>query len=115
MYGSEEEEAGNYSPYISEERYRTMLGDHIQKYRRRVNNSTQSPSSAKTGTPVMKSGLGLKDQKITGDSRVGLHKVEPASAFLNIGSQKLGNYLESDTGLQYGAARFVCFLSFNYS
>ncbi|XP_073287400.1 chromatin-remodeling ATPase INO80-like isoform X2 [Primulina huaijiensis] len=105
VYGSEEEEAGNYNPYISEERYRTMLGDHIQKYRRRVNNSSQSPAPAKTGTQVMKSGLGLKDQKISGDNREGSHKVEPASDFLNIGSQKLGNYLESDNGLQYGAAR----------
>ncbi|XP_075508826.1 LOW QUALITY PROTEIN: chromatin-remodeling ATPase INO80 [Primulina tabacum] len=104
-YGSEEEEAGNYNPYISEERYRTMLGDHIQKYRRRVNNSSQSPAPAKTGTQVMKSGLGLKDQKITGDNREGSHKVEPASDFLSIGSEKFGNYLESDNGLQYGAGR----------
>ncbi|XP_073276939.1 chromatin-remodeling ATPase INO80-like [Primulina huaijiensis] len=105
VYGSEDEEASNYSPSVSEERYRTMLGDHIQKYKRRVNNSSQSPASAKTGTPVMKSGLRLKDQKITVDSGVGLHKREQASNFLNIGSQKLGNYLESDIGPQYGAAR----------
>ncbi|KAK6127392.1 hypothetical protein DH2020_038874 [Rehmannia glutinosa] len=103
---SDEEETGSYSPYISEDRYRAMLGDHIQKYKRRLNYSSQSPASARAGTTVMKNNVGLKDQKITNDSRGGLHKLESTSDFLNgSNSQKLGNYPEADFGLQYGAAR----------
>ncbi|KAK6151316.1 hypothetical protein DH2020_013951 [Rehmannia glutinosa] len=76
---SDEEETGSYSPYISEER---------------------------AGTTVMKNSVGLKDQKLTNDSRGGLHKLESTSDFLNgSNSQKLGNYPEADFGLQYGAAR----------
>ncbi|KAK6127289.1 hypothetical protein DH2020_038952 [Rehmannia glutinosa] len=103
---SDEEETGSYSPYISEERYRAMLGDHIQKYKRRLNYSSQSPASARAGTMVMKNNVGLKDHKLTNDSRGGLHKLESTSDFLNgSNSQKLGNYPEADFGLQYGAAR----------
>ncbi|PIN02504.1 SNF2 family DNA-dependent ATPase [Handroanthus impetiginosus] len=105
-YSSEEEETGSYSPYISEERYRAMLGDHIQKYKRRVNYSSQSPASTRTGAPAMRSSVILKDQKQTNDNRGGLHKFESTSDFLNgSNSQKVGNYQESDFGLQYGAAR----------
>ncbi|KAK4432107.1 Chromatin-remodeling ATPase INO80 [Sesamum alatum] len=103
-YSSDEEETGSYSPYISEERYRAMLGDHIQKYKRRINYSSQSPASARTGTTAMKNSAGLKEQKATGDR--GFHKFESTSDFLNgSNSQKLGSYPESDFGLQYAAAR----------
>lgn len=113
-YSSEEEETGSYSPYISEERYRAMLGDHIQKYKRRLNYSSQSPASTRTGTMAMKSSVGLKDQKLTNDNRGGLHKFDSTSDYLNSSNfQKLGNYPESDFGLQYGAARFVSLLLFS--
>ncbi|KAL2465986.1 DNA helicase INO80 [Abeliophyllum distichum] len=102
---SDEDEARSYSPHITEERYRAMLGEHIQKYKRRLNNSSQSPASARTGTPATKSSLGSKDQKLANDHR-GLHKLESTPDFLNnANSQKLGNYHESEFGLQYGAVR----------
>ncbi|KAL0316801.1 UNVERIFIED_CONTAM: Chromatin-remodeling ATPase INO80 [Sesamum radiatum] len=105
-YSSDEEETGSYSPYISEERYRAMLGDHIQKYKRRVNYSSQSPASARTGSVTMKNSAGLKEQKATADNRGGFHKFESTSDFLNgSNSQKLGSYPESDFGLQYATAR----------
>lgn len=104
---SDEEETGSYSPYISEERYRAMLGDHIQKYKRRLNYSSQSPASTRTGATAMKNGVGPKDQNLTHDNRGLLHKFESTSDFLsNTSSQKLGSYPESDFGLQHGAARF---------
>ncbi|KAL2483050.1 DNA helicase INO80 [Forsythia ovata] len=102
---SDEDEARSYSTHITEERYRAMLGEHIQKYKRRLNNSSQSPASTRTGTPVTKSSLGSKDQKLANDHR-GLHKLESTPDFLNnANSQKLGNYHESEFGLQYGAVR----------
>lgn len=105
-YSSDEEETGSYSPYISEERYRAMLGDHIQKYKRRLNYASQSPSSTRTGTMATKNSVGLKDQKLMNDSRGGLPKFESTSDFLNSNnSQRFGTYPESDFGLQYGAAR----------
>ncbi|KAL8459957.1 hypothetical protein ACS0TY_031745 [Phlomoides rotata] len=105
-YSSDEEETGSYNPYISEERYRAMLGDHIQKYKRRLNYASQSPSSTRTGTMAMKNSVGLKDQKLMNDSRGGLQKFESTSDFLNSNnSQRIGTYPESDFGLQYGAAR----------
>ncbi|KAL3819763.1 hypothetical protein ACJIZ3_005668 [Penstemon smallii] len=105
-YSSEEEEASNYSPHISEQRYRAMLGDHIKKYKRRSNNSYQSPTVTRTAAPVNKSNVGLKDQRPAND-RGGMHRLESPSDFLGSGSsQKLGNnYPESGFGLQYGANR----------
>ncbi|XP_057770371.1 LOW QUALITY PROTEIN: chromatin-remodeling ATPase INO80 [Salvia miltiorrhiza] len=104
-YSSDEEETGSYSSYISEERYRAMLGDHIQKYKRRLNHAPQNPA-ARTGTMAIKTNVALKDQKAMNDNRGGFPKFESTSDFLNSSSsQKLGNYPESDFGLQYGASR----------
>lgn len=104
---SDDDEARSYIPQITEERYRAMLGEHIQKYKRRLNNSSQSPASIRTGTAVTKSSIGTKDQKLANDHR-------STSDFLNTtNSQKLGNYHEAEFGLQYGAIRcspFFCSL-----
>ncbi|KAL3623744.1 putative DNA helicase ino80 [Castilleja foliolosa] len=105
-HSSDEEETSNHSPFISEERYRAMLGDHIQKYKRRTNHSYQSPASTRTGATGMKNSLGPKDQKLTNDNRGGLLKLESTSDFLNSSNyQKSGNFPEADFGLQYAAAR----------
>ncbi|EYU20766.1 hypothetical protein ABFS82_11G010600 [Erythranthe guttata] len=105
-YSSEEEETGSYSPYISEERYRAMLGDHIQKYKRRQNYTSQSPAPTRTGTTTMKNSVVLKDHKLTNDNRGLLHKFESTSDYPNnSNSQKFGGYPEPDLGLQYGASR----------
>ncbi|KAL6534641.1 putative DNA helicase ino80 [Orobanche gracilis] len=106
-HSSDEEETGSYNPFISEERYRAMLGDHIQKYKRRKNYSSQSPASTRTGSTGMKNSMGPKDQKLTSDTRGGLHKLDSTLDFINSSnsSQKLGNYPEAGFGLQYAAAR----------
>lgn len=114
-YSSDEEETGSYNPYISEERYRAMLGDHIQKYKRRLNYASQSPSSTRTGTMAMKNSVGLKDQKLMNESRGRLQKFESTSDFINSNnSQGIGTYPESDFGLQYGASRFAPSPSFHH-
>ncbi|XP_042001321.1 chromatin-remodeling ATPase INO80-like isoform X1 [Salvia splendens] len=103
---SDEEGTGSYSSYISEERYRAMLGDHIQKYKRRLNYAPQNPAQTRTGTMAIKSNVALKDQKPMNDKRGGFPKFESTSDFLNSSSsQKLGNYPESDFGQRYGASR----------
>lgn len=107
-YSSEEEETGSYNSYISEERYRAMLGDHIQKYKRRLNYGSPNTAPTRTGTMAIKSNTGLRDQKLMNDNKGGFHKFESTSDFLNSSSsQKLGNYPETDFGLQYGASRFA--------
>lgn len=99
LNSSDDDEARSYSPHITEQRYRAMLGEHIQKYKRRLNNSSQSPASIRTGTSVTKNSLGSKDQKLANDHR-------STSDFLNNANpQKLGNYHESEFGLQYGSIR----------
>ncbi|GER57189.1 DNA helicase INO80 [Striga asiatica] len=105
-YSSDEEETGSYSPFISEEHYRAMLGDHIQKYKRRTNYSSQSPATTRTGTTGMKNSVNLKDQNLVNNNRGGLQKLESTSDFPSSGnSKKLGNYPETDFGLHYAAAR----------
>lgn len=104
VYSSDDDEAGTHSPYISEERYRAMLGDHIQKYKRRQNYSSQSHATARIGTTGMKNGIGLKDQKHGNDTR-GLHKFESASDFFNSSNSQRTNYQESEFGLSYGPVR----------
>lgn len=93
-YGSEDEEDSSYGVRITEERYRAMLGEHIQKYKRRPNNSSTTPSSTRIGIPVLKSSSKVRKSEITSD-------------FLNNGgSQKLGNHHEADFAPEYGIDRF---------
>ncbi|KAI3760684.1 hypothetical protein L1987_51082 [Smallanthus sonchifolius] len=87
MYSSDEDQDGGYRTYVSEERYRAMLGEHVNKYKKKRNNSnnnfsTMSLASTYNGVSEVKSSLGSKDRK-------GAHKIETASNFL---TQKQGNY-----------------------
>ncbi|KAA8518116.1 hypothetical protein F0562_015590 [Nyssa sinensis] len=101
-YSSDEDEDGSYSTRISEERYRAMLGEHIQKYKRRLNNSSSSPASTRIGMPVQKSSLGSKGRKLGNEHRGGLHEIESTSDFLtDVNPHKLGNYHEADVALEY--------------
>ncbi|XP_058204448.1 chromatin-remodeling ATPase INO80 isoform X1 [Rhododendron vialii] len=94
-YGSEDEEDSSYGVRITEERYRAMLGEHIQKYKRRPNNSSTTPSSTRIGIPVLKSSSKVRKSEITSD-------------FLNNGgSQKLGNHHEADFAPEYGIDRSI--------
>ncbi|XP_071737614.1 chromatin-remodeling ATPase INO80-like [Rutidosis leptorrhynchoides] len=97
VYSSDEEQDGGYHTYVSEERYRTMLGDHIiNKYKKRknVNNNNNdnliSPVSAYNGMSGIKRSSKTKERKR-------INNIETASNFLpdNI-TPKLGNY-EADS------------------
>ncbi|XP_031102452.1 chromatin-remodeling ATPase INO80 [Ipomoea triloba] len=96
-YSSEEDENRNYSTYISEEKYRAMLGEHIHKYKRRLGTSPANIASTRNVMPSAKNSLGLKDPELKSDQRGGLLKHDSASDFLSKNnSQKQGNYLQSD-------------------
>ncbi|KAL3531702.1 hypothetical protein ACH5RR_005223 [Cinchona calisaya] len=100
-------QGGSYSNHISEEHYRAMLGEHIQKYKRRVKNSSPSPASMQTGVPVVKNSLGFKDQKMPNYQLGGSQRFKLTSDSLNVNhSQKL-NFHGSDFTPKYATDRLV--------
>lgn len=107
VYSSDEEEDGSYGAYISEERYRAMLGEHIQKYKRRLNNASATPASTRIGMPATKGGLGSKERKLGNEHRGGSHKIEPTDFLTDVTPQKPGNYHVADFAPHYGADRSV--------
>ena len=113
----EEEEDSYYGTRITEERYRSMLGEHIQKYKRRFKDTSASPASTRMGIPAPRSNLGLKARKLGNEHRGALHEVETTSDWLNdTNSQKQGNYHEADIAPLNGTERFAifycCFMRF---
>ncbi|XP_070055578.1 chromatin-remodeling ATPase INO80 isoform X2 [Nicotiana tomentosiformis] len=108
-YSSDEDGDGDrgYSTHISEERYRAMLGEHIQKYKRRLGNSSASPAATRNGMPAMRSGGGSRDQKSTNDHRGGAHRLDSASDCFNNSTQKLGNHIQSDFPGPYAGDRSI--------
>ncbi|XP_060183897.1 chromatin-remodeling ATPase INO80 isoform X1 [Lycium barbarum] len=95
------------STRISEEKYRTMLGEHVQRYKRRLGNSLASPAATRNGVPMMRSGGGSRDQKSTNDRRGGAPRLGSASEFFNNSTQSLGNHIQSDFPGPYGGDRFT--------
>lgn len=104
---SSDEEDGSYSAYISEDRYRAMLGEHIQKYKRRVNNASASPASNQTGMPAIKGGLGSKECKLGNEHRGGSHKIEPTDFLTDVIPQKPVNYHVPEFAPHYSTDRFA--------
>lgn len=103
----DEEEDGNYSTHISEERYRSMLGEHIQKYKRRFKDPSPSPAPARMGVSAPKSTLGSKTRKSGNEHRGGMHEVENTSEWLtDIGPQKMIGFHDVDYAADYGTSRF---------
>lgn len=106
---SEEEEGnGIYRTHISEERYRSMLGEHIQKYKRRLKDSSMGLPSARAGLPIPKGNSSSKSRKQGNDHRGGLlREKEPASQHSADMSppQKSVNYHEREFSPEYGNER----------
>lgn len=109
-----EEKSSFYSTHMTEERYRSMLGEHIQKYKRRFKDTSSSPAQNQVAAPLLKNSGGLKARKSGNERRGGLHAAETTSEWMNdSNSQKLGNNRDSDFMQQYGTDRFClfCFLA----
>ena len=105
----DEEKSGFYGTYMTEERYRSMLGEHVQKYKRRFKDTlSSSPAQNWVAVPPVKSDTGLKARKSGNERRGGLHAAETTSEWLyDSSSQKPGNYRNGDFMQQYGSDRFA--------
>ncbi|KAF5194649.1 Chromatin-remodeling atpase ino80 [Thalictrum thalictroides] len=87
----------DYGTHISEERYRSMLGEHIQKYRRvRFKESSPRPAPSQMGMSVPKRNVSSKGKKLGNEERV-LHGVAVSQAYINDPT----NYYEADVAPEY--------------
>lgn len=103
-----EDEDSYYRTHITEERYRSMLGEHIQKYKRRFKDSSSSPAPTQMGIPVPKGNKGLKSRKLANEQRGGFYDMETTSEWLNdSNTQKPGNHHDADFAPQSGTNRFA--------
>ncbi|MCI41199.1 DNA helicase INO80-like, partial [Trifolium medium] len=68
---------------MMEERYRSMLGDHIKKYKRRFKGASSNPGSNPVAVPFVKSNNGLKAPKLGNERRRGLRDEETISEWIN--------------------------------
>lgn len=105
-----------YGTHITEERYRTMLGEHILKYKRRFKDSSMSPAPSRMGITVPKTNLGMKARKLGNEHRGGFFEPEIASEWHNdVNPQKPGSYRDADFAPQSSIDRFIfpsgCFMS----
>jgi DNA helicase INO80 len=85
-----EEEDRHFRARITEDKYRSMLGEHIQKYKRRYKDPLPSPAPPppppppRMGIPIPKSSLGgSKTRKLGSEQRGGLHDMETTSEWAN--------------------------------
>jgi DNA helicase INO80 len=106
---SENEEKGGFDgTHMMEERYRSMLGDHIKKYKRRFKGASSNPGSNQVVVPFVKSNNGLKAPKLGNERRRGLRDEETISEWINnSNAQKPGNFLDTDFIQQHRTDRFV--------
>lgn len=106
---SNDEDDGDYSSYISEEHYRSMLGEHLQKYRqRRLKDSCSlDPAASKVGKSVSRhNGRSSKSRKYNYEGQR-LQFTESKPDYFTDMPIKQSNYYESDFTADYnGVDRF---------
>lgn len=97
-FNSDQEDGDYQGARITEERYRSMLGEHIQKYKRRFKDTSMSPAPPRMSIPTPKSNLGSsKIRKLGNDQRAGFYDMDTASEWMNdVSPQRLANYHEAD-------------------
>ncbi|XP_019455806.1 PREDICTED: DNA helicase INO80-like isoform X1 [Lupinus angustifolius] len=92
--------------HMTEERYRSMLGEHVLQYRRRVKDTSSSPAQNQIAVPLLKSSAGLKARKSGSERREGLHATETSSEWMNdSNSKKVGNHRDADFVQRYHTDR----------
>ncbi|KAI9080715.1 hypothetical protein K1719_037228 [Acacia pycnantha] len=106
---SDDEDKGNFSgTHMTEERYRSMLGEHIQKYKRRYKDTSSSPAQNRVSAQLLKSNIGSKASKLVNEHRGGIHTLETTSEWPNdINPQKPVNYRDAEFRQQYGSDRTI--------
>ncbi|KAK2416854.1 DNA helicase INO80 protein [Trifolium repens] len=103
-----EERSGFEGTRMMEERYRSMLGDHIKKYKRRFKGASSNPGSNQVVVPFVKSNNGLKAPKLGNERRRGLRDEETISEWINnSNAQKPGNFLDTDFIQQHRTDRVM--------
>lgn len=82
---SDNEDGDNYyGTKITEDHYRAMLGEHIQKYRRRPKNHSSLPQPATVGMSVPRSNnSGSKTHKLVNERHGGSYDVETEPEWAN--------------------------------
>ena len=110
----DELENGYYKTPFTEERYRSMLGEHLQKFKRRIKDSSLSPAPTRIPTPIPKSSatghVALKSRKFVNEHRGGLREVEKAPDYLTrFVPQNLGNHYDAGYALKYANDRYFSF------
>ncbi|XP_052114813.1 chromatin-remodeling ATPase INO80 isoform X1 [Arachis duranensis] len=102
----EEERSRFYGTCITEERYRSMLGEHVQKYKRRFKDTSSTHAQNQVAVPPVQSSSGSKARKSGNDHYGGLHAAEIASEWLyDSNSQKPGNYHDANFLQRYASDR----------
>ncbi|RXI04738.1 hypothetical protein DVH24_039012 [Malus domestica] len=103
-----EDDDSYYGTRITEERYRSMLGEHIQKYKRRFKDSSSSPAPIQMGIPVPKGNKGLKSRKLGNEQQGRLYEMETSSEWLNDSNpQKPVNHHDADLAPECGTDRIM--------
>ncbi|KAK8684282.1 hypothetical protein V6N13_040312 [Hibiscus sabdariffa] len=104
---SDEEDQDYQGTNITEERYRSMLGEHVQKYKRRFKDTSMSPAPSRMGIPTPKSNMGnSKTRKLGNEQRSGFYDMENTSEWMNdISSQRFAN--EADLVPKYDVFLFT--------
>ncbi|OVA12937.1 SNF2-related [Macleaya cordata] len=102
----EDNGSGSYGAHISEEWYRSLLGEHIQKYRSTRLKESSGPTSTRTEMSVQNSNLDSKGRKLGSAERM-LHRMEAPSKYaVDINPLKPANYYDADFAPEYGVDRF---------
>lgn len=110
-----EDEGDFYRPQITEEHYRSMLGEHIQKSRRKSKESQPSPAHLRGGVSLPKSNVGsYKGRKHGNDYRGGYYDPDTAPSLTNdVSPQKRRSYHDPDiTPKYYASNSFTCLILF---
>ncbi|KAH9613368.1 hypothetical protein KSS87_004845 [Heliosperma pusillum] len=99
---------GHYRSPITEEQYRSMLGEHLQRYRSRLKDHSLSPPPARMPISVSKSSavLAPKSRKVTKEHISGFREMEKTPDHsIRLGPQHLGNNYNVDYVPKYGSDR----------
>ncbi|KAL9232600.1 hypothetical protein vseg_007695 [Gypsophila vaccaria] len=101
---------GYYKSPITEEQYRSMLGEHLQRYRRKPKDQSLNPAPARMPISIPK-GSGThasRTWKIANEPRGGLHEMEKIPDHsTRSGPQHLGNHYDADYEPKYSSDRML--------
>lgn len=104
----DELENGYFRTPITEERYRSMLSEHMQRYKRRLKDSSLSPAPVRIPTPVLKSNVAVapRARKLGNEHRVVSREMERTpESLIRPGPLNSGNHYGANYALKYGADR----------